>query len=64
MYTILCWKDFRRIYHSGRIESGNEENMHELLPKHITLDDIVASINYVMHLDYAYGNVDDINQLG
>lgn len=41
-----------------------KENMHELLPKHITLDDIVASINYVMHLDYAYGNVDDIDHLG
>ncbi|MBR2062827.1 MAG: DNA-directed RNA polymerase subunit beta [Anaerotignum sp.] len=41
-----------------------KENIHELLPKHITLEDIFASINYVMHLDYGYGNVDDIDHLG
>ena len=41
-----------------------KENIHELLPKHITLEDIFASINYVIHLDYGYGNVDDIDHLG
>ena len=41
-----------------------KENMHELLPKHITVDDIFASISYVVQLDYAYGNVDDIDHLG
>ena len=35
-----------------------------MLPKHITLEDIFASINYVIHLDYGYGNVDDIDHLG
>ena len=38
--------------------------MHELVPKHITLEDIMASINYVMQLDYGFGNVDDIDHLG
>ncbi|MCI8341753.1 MAG: DNA-directed RNA polymerase subunit beta [Firmicutes bacterium] len=35
-----------------------------LIPKHITIQDIMASINYVMQLDYGYGNVDDIDHLG
>jgi len=39
-------------------------NIHELVPKHITLHDIMASINYVMHLDYGVGNKDDIDHLG
>ena len=46
------------------LKAAIKENIHELLPKHITLDDIFASINYVMHLDYGYGNVDDIDHLG
>ncbi len=46
------------------IKAAIKENIHELLPKHITLEDIMASINYVMQLDYGYGNVDDIDHLG
>ncbi len=46
------------------IKAVIKENMHELLPKHITLEDIMASMNYVMQLDYGYGNVDDIDHLG
>ena len=37
---------------------------HELIPIHITIEDIMASINYVMHLDFGFGNVDDIDHLG
>ena len=44
------------------MKAAIKENIHELLPKHITLEDIFASINYVIHLDY--GNVDDIDHLG
>ncbi len=36
----------------------------ELVPKHITKDDILASINYNMHLEYGMGNKDDIDHLG
>ena len=36
----------------------------ELVPKHITKDDILASINYNMHLEYGLGNHDDIDHLG
>ena len=46
------------------LKAAIKESIHELLPKHITLEDIFASINYVMHLDYGYGNVDDIDHLG
>jgi len=40
------------------------KNVHELVPKHITREDILASINYNMHLEYGVGNEDDIDHLG
>ena len=40
------------------------KNVHELIPKHITKEDILASINYNMHLEYDIGNEDDIDHLG
>ncbi len=39
-------------------------DLHDLIPKHITKDDILASINYNMHLEYGMGNDDDIDHLG
>lgn len=39
-------------------------NVYELIPKHITKEDILASINYNMHLEYGLGNSDDIDHLG
>ena len=41
-----------------------KQKHNQLVPKHITIQDIMASINYVMHLDYGFGNVDDIDHLG
>jgi len=41
-----------------------QKNVHELIPKHITKEDIFASINYNMHLEYGIGNKDDIDHLG
>jgi DNA-directed RNA polymerase subunit beta len=38
--------------------------IHELIPKHITKEDILASINYNIHLEYGIGNDDDIDHLG
>ena len=40
------------------------KNVHELIPKHITKEDILASINYNIHLEYGIGNDDDIDHLG
>ena len=39
-------------------------NVHLLIPKHITKEDILASINYNMHLEYGIGTKDDIDHLG
>ena len=39
-------------------------NISELIPKHITKEDIFASINYNMHLEYGVGHDDDIDHLG
>ena len=41
-----------------------KKNIHELIPKHITREDIFASINYNMHLEYGVGHDDDIDHLG
>ena len=40
------------------------KNVHELIPKHVTKEDIIASINYNIHLEYGIGNDDDIDHLG
>ena len=39
-------------------------HIHDLIPKNITREDILASINYNMHLEYGIGNSDDIDHLG
>lgn len=41
-----------------------KENIYRLIPKHITLEDIMASINYNIHLEHGIGNKDDIDHLG
>ena len=48
----------------GDIDELKEEirrNIHELIPKHITKEDILASINYNIHLEYGIGTDDDID---
>ena len=46
------------------IKDALKKNCHELVPKHITKEDIIASINYNIHLEYGIGNDDDIDHLG
>ena len=46
------------------IKAAIHKNIHELIPKHITKEDILASINYNMHLEYGIGSEDDIDHLG
>ena len=46
------------------IKDAIKREIHELIPKHITKEDILASINYNMHLEYGLGNDDDIDHLG
>ena len=46
------------------LKEAIKKNVHDLIPKHITKDDIFASINYNMHLEYGIGHDDDIDHLG
>ena len=46
------------------IKAAIHKNMAELVPKHITKEDIIASINYCLHLEYGVGTNDDIDHLG
>ena len=41
-----------------------ERNAHELSPKHITKEDIFATVNYLLHLEWGVGSKDDIDHLG
>ncbi len=46
------------------LKESIRRDIHDLIPKHITKEDIMASINYNMHLEYGMGNDDDIDHLG
>ena len=46
------------------LKEAIRRDVADLIPKHITKDDILASINYNMHLEYGLGNADDIDHLG
>ena len=54
------------------IDTSEEDKLHdtikeryeELVPRHITTEDIIASINYVLNLDNGLGVIDDIDHLG
>ena len=46
------------------LKAAIKRDIHDLIPKHITKEDIMASINYNMHLEYGLGNDDDIDHLG
>ncbi|GMQ58036.1 DNA-directed RNA polymerase subunit beta [Vallitalea sediminicola] len=46
------------------IKEAIKKNIHKLVPKHVTKEDILASINYNIALEYGIGNKDDIDHLG
>jgi len=46
------------------IKAAIRRDIHDLIPKHITREDIIASINYNINLEYEIGNGDDIDHLG
>ncbi|MHB8063171.1 MAG: DNA-directed RNA polymerase subunit beta, partial [Ruminiclostridium sp.] len=47
-----------------QIRKALKEKMNDLIPKHITTNDIISSINYIINLDYGIGTADDIDHLG
>lgn len=46
------------------LKEAVKQNLSRLVPKHVTPEDIFASINYCMHLEYGIGKKDDIDHLG
>jgi len=46
------------------LKAAVKKNVTDLIPKHITKEDILASINYGIHLEHGFGNPDDIDHLG
>lgn len=47
-----------------KLKKAIEENLSELVPKHITTEDIIASVSYLLNLAHGLGSVDDIDHLG
>ncbi len=64
----VCFAVLREILDTAAdeadIKAQVKERRDELIPKHITVDDIFASINYLCGIDHDIGNVDDIDHLG
>ena len=46
------------------IKAAIKRDIRDLIPKHITFEDIIATVNYNMHLEYGIGTKDDIDHLG
>ena len=61
-YPVL--KELLEQYEGEELKEAIQKNINELIPKHITIDDIFASINYNIHLEYGVGSDDDIDHLG
>ena len=61
-YPVL--KELMDQYSGEELLDAIKRSVNELVPKHITKEDIIASINYNMHLEYGIGNADDIDHLG
>ena len=61
-YAVL--KNIIETTEKDKLKEAIKERMEELNPKHITTEDILASINYLLCLQYNLGKVDDIDHLG
>ncbi len=62
-YPVL--QDLLNEYESGEeLAEAVRRNIADLIPKHVTREDIFASINYNLHLEYGIGKDDDIDHLG
>lgn len=62
-YPLLC-SILEEHADEAELKIALRKNLHELIPMHITKEDIMASINYNIHLEYGIGNSDDIDHLG
>ena len=64
VYYPVLEKLLQEYEDEDELKAAIEANVSELVPKHITKEDIIASINYNIHLEYGIGNDDDIDHLG
>ncbi len=62
-YLMEFLKEHDGDTHEELLEAARK-NIHELVPHHVTKEDIIASICYLLHLEYNIGNTDDIDHLG
>ena len=61
-YEVL--KNIMENTEESKLKEAIAERIEELVPKHITTEDILASVNYLLCLQYGLGKVDDIDHLG
>ena len=61
-YEVL--KSIVETTEEDKLHDTIKERMDELVPKHITTEDIIASISYLLNLDHGLGVIDDIDHLG
>jgi len=59
-----CYRSWLKDLTDDELKTQLDKNLHRLIPKHITKEDIYASINYNIHLEYEVGKKDDIDHLG
>ena len=61
-YEVL--KNILETTEPDKLKEEIKNRIHELVPKHVTTEDMLASVNYLLNLQYDLGNVDDIDHLG
>ncbi len=61
-FTVL--QELLAAYSGEELKDAVKDRMDDLIPKHIIVDDIMASINYLNCLAHGVGNADDIDHLG
>ena len=61
---FTVFKDLLEQYSGEELRDALEDAHDELIPKHIIIDDMLASVNYLNCLAYGIGNADDIDHLG
>ena len=62
VFSVL--KDILENNEGEAVNDAILDNLDALCPKHITLEDIFASVNYFLGLPHGIGNIDDIDHLG
>ena len=61
---FTVFKDLLDQYSGEELKDAMEDACDELIPKHIIIDDMLASVNYLNCLAYGIGTPDDIDHLG